>query len=697
MNKGSQTLALDGVHCANCVLKIERCLAELPGVELARGNATQRRLQLVWDEDHQSIDALKQKIRDLGYEASEIGSADAKPSETSLLPRLALAALGTMNIMAFSLSVWFGQVTDMGPGTMQFMHWLSAAIALPVMVYSGAVFHRPALRALRAGHMTMDTPITLAIWITFAGSLFETIRGAEDVYFDAVVSLIFFLLIGRVLEQAMRRRSACAAGNLREMMEVDATLIDDAGRLVATRASALRSGDRVQVQTGMRVPADGILTSANGAFDESALTGETMPRTRKQGEAVAAGAILIDGPVELTVTHVGSDSELGKIAQMIDDISSHKGHLQRLSDQFARGYIPLVLLGGAFGFLLWFFIFGAPFAEALKIAIAVLIVTCPCAAGLATPAVSSRAADLALQQGVIIKSGEALEALAETNMILLDKTGTASTPSARLNTTGLDPETIRDVQALAAASTHPKARAIVGESGTRPAEGVKEHKGLGVQSPSGARLGSAAFIGVDASLKDQDGLFYQAPNGQVVCIPIHEAARPDMQEFLQNARSMNIEVALHSGDTKGSVSRFAQTLGIDAWTANQRPNDKLTSINEAKAKGAHVMMIGDGINDAVALSGADVSVSFAGATDIAQSAASIVLTRPQLSLVPWVITLARSAQGLIKQNLAFATLYNVLTVPLALAGFLTPAIAALLMSSSSIIVLANGFRLRARS
>ncbi|WP_298921011.1 cation-translocating P-type ATPase [uncultured Roseobacter sp.] len=693
MSMVDDTLVLHGVRCAACVLKIERHLEQLPGVEIARGNATQKRMRLVWEDGSQSIASLIQDIRDLGYDATQIQVDQSAQKEPSLLPRLGVAAFGTMNIMAFSLSSWFGQATDMGPGSMQFMHWLSAGLAVPVMLYSGAVFHGPALRAMRHGRMTMDTPITLAIWITFAGSLYETIRGSEDVYFDAVVSLIFFLLIGRVLEQAMRRRTENAADNLRKLLDLTAHRIAPNGEVVPIPASDLVVGDRILVQSGARVPADGVLLSARGEFDESALTGETLPRPALRESPVAAGAIVTVGPVELKVSHVGAASQLGQLADLADQAASHKGRLQLLSDRFAQGYIPLVLIGGAFGFLLWYFVLGAPLSEALKIAIAVLIVTCPCAAGLATPAVTARAVNLALKAGIVVKSGRALEQLSEVDQIFLDKTGTASLP-VLVPDAMIDPQVLSAAQSLAASSRHPLAMALAAVDQTSPMSGAKEHPGQGISAPNGARLGNAEFVGLKGRAHTQTMLFYRDPNGQITQIAFDEAARPDLEPFLTRTVEMGLDVSLHSGDVPEAVARFAERNGVTHWCARQNPAQKLDQVAAMQAKGQHVLMIGDGINDSAALSGAHVSVSFAGATDIAQAAADVVLTRPQLSLIPKAIDLSRAARRLIAQNLAFSTAYNVLSVPLALAGFLTPALAALLMSSSSLVVLANGLRLR---
>ncbi|MVO16197.1 heavy metal translocating P-type ATPase [Parasedimentitalea huanghaiensis] len=693
MSAATQTFALQGVRCAGCVLKIERSLQALPGVQFARGNATQKRLRLIWDEDEHSLDGLTKSIQDLGYEASVLSGDTKGHQEPSLLPRLAAAAIGMMNIMAFSISVWSGLVTDMAAGTMQFMHWLSAAVALPVVLYSGSAFHTPALRAMRVGRMTMDTPITLAIWITFAASLFETWRGSDHVYYDAVVSLIFFLLIGRVLEQSLRRRSGDAAGNLRTLMEITAHRMEPDNTTVDIPADALRSGDRVLVASGERVPADGVLLSQQVELDESILTGETLPRCAIKGSEIAAGAVLQTGPAEIQVTRVGDAAYIGQMAQLVDDVVAHKGAMQKLSDRFAAGYIPLVLGGGGIGFLLWYFALGASFADALMIAVAVLVVTCPCAAGLATPAVTTRAVNLLMRAGVVVKSGDALETLGAVEHIYLDKTGTASNPTLTV-TTGLDVSVLNNARSLAASSQHPLARALMGEHSVAAVTGAVEVQGQGVEAPSGARLGSAEFTGAQTKEQEKPSLWYRAPSGEIEQITFDEAPRADLGVFLAQTSKLSLPVTLLSGDTKLAVKRFAQEQGFSDWLGEQKPKDKLQVVQTLQSGNTTALMVGDGINDSAALGGASVSASFSGATQIAQVAADILLLQPRLCLITDAIVLARQASQLIKQNLWFATVYNVITVPLALCGMLNPLIAALLMSSSSLIVLTNGLRLK---
>lgn len=691
MTQHSQSFAIQDARCAGCLLKIERKLADLPGVLTARTNATQKRLLLSWDETQQTAQSLIDEIGVLGYRAVEISTVSEK--ERSLLPQIALAGLGTMNTMAFSVSVWAGLVTDMGPDTILLMHWLSAVIATPVVIYSGAVFYGPALRALRARQLTMDTPISLAIWVTFIASLFELWRGASHVYFDAAVSLIFFLLIGRFMDQSLRRLSGDAADNLREMTRMTARLLTADGESEML-AEALTLGDEVMILTGERVPADGKLLTAIAECDESLFTGETVPRIVKKGQQLLAGSLLVAGPARMQVTQVvGAEAQISQMADLVAASSAHKGQMQAMADRFASGYVPLVLLSGLFGFCFWLFFLGAEFGDALMIAVAVLVVTCPCAAGLATPAVAARAVNLALRSGVIVKSGVALERLGEVDKIYLDKTGTASNPIPVVEE-DLPQDVATDIRSLAAASRHPLAQAISnqGQAGLD----ATEHVGQGVEARDGARLGSAGFVGAELAEAEQPTIWYRSSKGEVTPIPFRETANPSLESFLKDANSLGLPICLLSGDSEIPVRRFAETHGIACWHAKLSPQAKLNLITERQRSGRGVFMIGDGINDCAALAGAAVSGSFAGASHVAQVAADIVLLRPDLTAFTDAVALARNARRLIWQNLTFSTIYNVVTIPLALAGWLTPLLAAVFMSSSSLFVMLNALRLKAK-
>jgi Cu2+-exporting ATPase len=691
MSMQSLTFALDGVSCAGCLAKIERHLEQQNGVKLARGNATAARIRLVWDPTLQTAETLADQIRALGYDALPFAVGDAAPTDASLLPQLGLAGFAMMNIMAISIAVWAGTATDMGPGSMQFMHWISAALATPVVLYSGAVFYTPSVRALRSGHMTMDTPIAIAIAFTYGTSVFETLRGGTHVYFDAVTALVFFLLIGRVIERSLKRRSGDAAENLRNLMQINARREGPDGTLTTLPAENLRTGDIVVVETGARVPADGTLLSDYAQVDESAISGETLPRDVIKSQAITAGAIVFAGPARVQVTHVGDAAQIGKIAQMIADAAAHKGPTQRRADQFARSYVPLVLGGGGLGFALWYVVLGATFADALMIAVAVLVVTCPCAAGLATPAVSSRAVNLLMRAGIVVKSGDALERLGDIDSVIADKTGTLSTPLPHLRDDDCD---MRAAAAkLAAASTHPLAVMLCAGLDMPPETGLREVPGQGILGADGARLGSASFVGVDQNLA-HPALWYRSSDGQVQCFAFEETPRDGLPDFIAAMTDANLPLTLLSGDSHPSVAAFAASHNIQDWQAAATPSDKLAYLQNRMASGDRPLMFGDGINDAPALKAAYVSVSFASATEVAQVAADIVLTKPDPALVPRTIQTARVARHLIVQNLWFSAIYNVVTVPLALAGLLSPLLAAVLMSSSSIVVLANGLRLK---
>ena len=681
---------LDGVTCAGCMSKIETALGRQEGVILARGNTALKRIRLVWDPAKQSADSLIEAIGHIGYSAFPYQTSQPAKQEASLLTRLGIAGFSMMNIMAISFAVWIGLVTDMGPGSMQFLHGFSALLATPVVFYSASVFLVPSLRALKAGRMTMDTPISLAIIITYGASCFEFLRGASHVYFDAVVALVFFLLIGRVLERSLKRRSGDAADNLRSLMHMTARRQTPGGEMEDVSAEALSRGDVILVETGERVPADAELLSDSVQVDESVITGETLPRDLIKGQAVAAGAIIYAGPAMMRVTHVGEDAQLGRISQMIEQATSHTGSTQRLADRFARSYIPIVMLGGMIGFTLWYVILGAGFADALMIAVAVLVVTCPCAAGLATPAVSAHAVNRLLAAGIVVKSSDALERLGEVTIVVADKTGTLSS-LVLAPASNMSPEALR----LASSSRHPLARALAEGKMLEPIANALEVPGLGIESPNGARLGSARFVGAESSAEADPAVWFRSSNGTITKHNFCETPHAGVEAFLQGLSELDLPAFLLSGDQTGSVQRFAEKVGFKNWHAMLRPEHKLGHLQSMAAAGEKTLMFGDGINDAPALSAAHASVSFASATEVAQVAADVVLTRPAPELVPVAIRTARHARALIAQNLQFSAVYNAITVPLALAGYLSPALAAILMSSSSIIVLANGLRLKA--
>ncbi len=689
---GSASLncTVDGMRCGACALSIEHAISNINGVLQARVNATTHRLRLVWNPETVHPKRLLDAVTELGFEAHPFAMEGKQTTEQNLLVPLAVAGFGTMNIMAISFAVWSGLVTDMGVGTRTFLHALSAVIALPVTLYAGAVFYVPAARALRAGRMTMDVAISFAVLTTLAASLYETIRHGAHIYFDAAVSLVFFLLIGRVLDQALRRRASNASENLRALGQTSAIRLTDDGKSEHVTVDALVSGETILTPPGTRIAADGVLRSESTLVDESFLTGETLPRLVETGARVTAGSLVVDIAARIEVTTAGTATRLQDIADMLSAAEAAKGEDQRLADRFTRAYGPFVIGAALAGFMFWYTIAGVSLSEAIMIAVAVMIVTCPCAAGLATPAVLSRAINMLMARGVIVKNGDALERLGAISIAAIDKTGTLS--NARLSPDSrIEPTVLRAASELAANSTHPLAKALVHAypAGVRP--DVKEQVGRGLAASDESRLGSAKFVGVETDdTPSGPHLWYRSAEGVATQITFRDEAHPDAHQVVAGLVARQIKPVLISGDHPEVVEGFARDLGIPDWFGALSPEAKISFVKSCPHK---TLMVGDGLNDAPALGAAHASVSPGSSTDVAQNAADILMTGRSLLPLLGAIDIARQSRQLIKQNLYFAAFYNVVTIPVALAGGLTPLVAALLMSSSSILVMLNARRL----
>ncbi|MGH1483013.1 MAG: heavy metal translocating P-type ATPase [Geminicoccales bacterium] len=693
----SLSCSIDGMHCGACATKIERGLERVNGVALAQANATTKRLRIVWDPGLAKTADLIETVRGLGFTAHAYAEPGEKSrndqSETNLLIPLAVAGFGMMNIMGLSFASWAGLVSDMSAGTQALMHGLSAAIAVPVAVYAGAVFYSPAWTALRHGRMTMDLPITLAIITTMIASLHGTFTGSDHVYFDAAISLIFFLLIGRVLDQMLRRRSDAASSALRELSGGAARRLGMDGALECVLVDALKPGDTLLMSPGERIPVDGRLLSDQVEVEESLISGETLPKLKKKGDHVIGGSIVIGQAVRIDVTATSETSRLSTIADLMEAAENHRGRGQRLADRFARGYGPLVIGAALLGFLFWWLILDAAPTEAMMIAVAVLVVTCPCAAGLATPAVVTRAINRLMAEGVIVKSGDALERLAEIDAVLIDKTGTLTDASLQLDR-DTDWGALQAAAAIGANSAHPLARALVDACPGAVMTGVREVRGEGLEARDGARLGSASFVGL-GSQEPADGpvLWYRAAEAEPIALSFSDRPRPDAEALVSGLEQQGLSVSLISGDHRRAVADLAARIGIRDWHASMQPETKLRHVQRQSAAGERLLMIGDGLNDAPSLAAAHVSMSPSSAIAVTQTAADIILTGDRLTPAITAIDTARRAKKLIRENLIVATLYNVVTLPIALAGGLTPLIAAILMSSSSLLVMLNAMRI----
>ncbi|MPT23455.1 MAG: copper-translocating P-type ATPase, partial [Starkeya sp.] len=532
--------------------------------------------------------------------------------------------------------------------------------------YAGQPFFQSALRALKSRSLNMDVPITLGVLLALSVSVFETLHHAEHAYFDSAVMLLFFLLAGRYLDHAMRRRTRAEAGNLAALKAVTANRIEPDGRLVTVPAAAVKPGDEVMLRAGERAPVDGIVLSGTAAVDESLVTGETLPRSLSVGATVHAGSLIHDGVLRLKTVAAGEDTFLDEIERLLDKASTARGRYIRLADRAARLYAPMVHTTALLALVGWL-IAGASLHQAVLIAVAVLIITCPCAIGLAVPAVQVVATGALLKRGVLLRSGDALERLARIDQVAFDKTGTLTSGAPTVTSWPSDPEAVRLAAALAAASRHPVARALhAGHPQASPLAGAEEIPGEGLRAPwegGEIRLGRAAFCGLaplDAAPGETAGgeVWLTRPFHAPARFLIEDTPRPEAARVVAAFAAAGLPATLLSGDHPGAVARLAEAVGIGDWQADRRPGDKLARLVALRAQGRRVLMVGDGLNDAPALAGAFVSASFAHGAPASQSAADLVLPAGDLAALPVAWRVARRARGLILQNLILAALYN---------------------------------------
>ncbi|MBL8709319.1 MAG: cadmium-translocating P-type ATPase [Rhodospirillaceae bacterium] len=696
----SLTLMVDGLSCGACVWLIEQSLLRQPGVVSARVSLSTRRLNLVWQAGMADPAQLAGLVQRLGYrllpcDPARLASAEEKQAR-ELLRCLAVAGFAAGNIMLLSVSVWSGHAADMAAGTRDLLHWISGLIALPAIAYAGRPFFRSAWHALRAGRTNMDVPISLAVILAPGVSLVETFQSGPHAYFDSAVTLLFFLLIGRYLDHRARYRARALGEQLLALNAVAATVLEADGTRRDIPPTALRPGMVLLVGAGQRIPADGIVTEGASEIDTSTVTGETLPRGITAGGQVYAGTLNLSAPIRLRVAAAGEATLLADIIRLMEAAETRRGRFVQLADRVARHYAPVVHVTALAAFLGWWLLGGMAWQDALMIAVAVLIITCPCALALAVPVVQVVASQRLMRSGVLLKSGDALERLQSINHVVFDKTGTltlgrltlVNDPPARL---------LRLAAGIAANSRHPLARALAQAATAAPVlSPVEECPGQGMiwHGPEGDwRLGSARFAGEPDDGTQMAVLWLVGPRGEKVRFDLADELRPDAADTIAQLKARGLAIEICSGDRAAPVTAIASRLGIDTSHAQMDPAAKVRHLQSLAAQGRRVLMIGDGINDAAALAAAHVSMAPASGAEISQSAADIVFQGERLAPISLALTTARRSHNLMRQNLMLALCYNLAAVPLAVLGFVTPLLAAIAMSSSSILVILNSLRL----
>lgn len=694
-------LIVPDVHCAGCIAKIESGLSGVAGVQDARLNLTTRRLRVtlgrMGDEGEvaAAVEAMGYDCRP--YDAAEAGSTVEDAEGRKLLRALAVAGFAAGNVMLLSVSVWSGAEGV----TRDLFHWVSALIALPAIAIAGQPFFGSAWRALKARTLNMDVPISLAVILAGILSLNAVANSGEEAFFDAAVMLLFFLLVGRYLDHRVRARARSAVSQLLSLWSAEATLVrgDQTHRV---SVDDITVGDLVLVAAGERIPVDGEVVSGLTEIDRSVVTGESDPVSCTIGDRVQAGAMNLSAPLTLRVTATGEDTWLAQVVQLMEEAESGRSRHVRLADQAAKIYAPAVHLAAALTFAGWM-IAGAGWGEALWIAVSVLIITCPCALGLAVPAVQVVASGALFREGILVKDGGALERLAEADRAVFDKTGTLTTGEPSVASMSIPDDLVGVAATLARQSRHPLATAFsVSQEAASPVllKNVVEHPGQGLSALwNGAevRLGSRAFAGsADAPIPDCPELWFSVDGGTAGQVLFADNLRTGAAEVIAELDAKGFAPTLLSGDHAAAVRRAARAAGLDDWKAELRPEDKIAALEEMKRSGQKPLMVGDGINDGPALSAAHVSMAPASASDVGRAAADLVFMNEGLGAVTTAIAVARKARRLILQNFALAGIYNAIAIPIAVLGGASPLVAAIAMSGSSVVVTLNALRLRRR-
>lgn len=693
-------LSVPGAHCGGCIAAVERALSDLDGVVSARLNLTTRRATIKWRRGA-SAPPMIEALSNAGFEShlSSPDKTDNDPQLGRLFRATAVAGFAAMNIMLLSVSVWAGA----DGATRQTFHLLSALIAIPAIAYSGRVFFESAWSALRSGRSNMDVPISIGILLTLALSLHETLRNEAHAYFDAAASLIFFLLIGRTLEYLMRQKARTAVLGLARMMPHGAYVLAADGSPRFTNTDDIVIGDQLLVAPGDRVPLDGCVASGIADVDASMVTGESAPETVGVGDTVLAGMLNLNGSLVVRVARASGSSFVADMVRLMEAAEVGRAGYRRLADRAARLYSPLVHSLSALAFLGWLIATG-DWHRALTIAISVLIITCPCALGLAVPMVQVAAARRLFERGIALKDGSALERLAEADTAVFDKTGTLTTGDITITETSATGSDLDAARALASKSRHPVSRAIAAlpfSKGEVALADFTERPGEGLEGRVGSvpyRLGRAewALAGKSADLPVFTGPVLARNGAMVGHFEVTDPLRPEAIETLCALRKRGFDIRILSGDAAPVVSRVAAAVGADSSMAGLLPREKVERLDALREEGRNVLMVGDGLNDAPALAAAHVSMAPASAADVGRAAADLVFFRESLGAVEEALQVACEARRLVRQNLALAIGYNALVIPIALVGLVTPLMAAVAMSLSSILVIANALRISRR-
>ena len=707
-------LSIDNIHCGGCVRRCERSVESMPGVVDFQVNLSTRRAQLIWQPENIQLSAILTALNESGYPAhpydQQRQEARQKQVRNLALRRLAVAGFGMMQVMMFSVALYAGDFQDMDSATKNFLCWMSLLVALPVVLYSARVFFVNAWQGLRHKQLGMDLPVSMAIGGAFLASCWATVSGEGEVYFDSVTMFTFLLLLGRFLELSARLKAARFSEDLVDLLPPTALRLEgDKQQTVPVPVLELKLGDCVLVKPGAAVPIDGKVLTGTSTVDEALLTGESTPRTKRQGDQLIGGSVNVESPLTVQVEKVGNDTVLAAMTRLLNRAQLEKPHLARLADQIASWFVGVLLLLATAVFLWWWQIDPD---NAFWITLSVLVVTCPCALSLATPTALTAASGTLTRLGLLPTRGHALETLAKVNHIVFDKTGTLTQGRPTLEQV----QVLRDVSSdeclsIAASleqySEHPIAKALGNAAGSiLEAKQVSAEPGSGVEGwvqGRRYRIGSVKFSAALSSTVNIPEIHNSGSGmtlvglgdeqGLLALFKLSDELRPQAKSTIKALQTLGLNVEILSGDSTTAVTRIADKLGISHFSSQLSPQDKLTRLQALQAQGEIVAMVGDGVNDSPVLAQAQVSIAMGSGSEIARSNADMVLLSEQLGDLVQGVVIARHTLNVIRQNLTWALTYNALALPLAAMGFVAPWLAAIGMSFSSLVVVLNALRL----
>ncbi len=708
------SLILEGIVCAACVWLNEKHVKSLQGVIDFRVNYSTHRASLKWDNDQIKLSEVLQAIVDIGYNAHPFdpGRMETiqKKEKSAALRRIAVAGVGMMQVMMPAIAIYIGDSSDMTDSMRQFLRWVSLLITTPVVFYSSRVFFTSAWRDLKRGIFGMDVPVSLAIGSAYIASVWATLTNTGEVYFDSVVMFTFFLLLGRFLEMGARHKAGQVADELVRLLPQTATRINPDNTQTVIAANELALEDTVLIKPGETIPADGLIIEGNSSVNESLLTGESLPLNKHIDDEVIGGTLNVESPLTIRVKKLGDSTLLSSIIRLLDRAQSEKPDLAKFADKSAGWFVILLLLIATAVFIFWWY---KDPSQAFWIALSVLVITCPCALSLATPAALTATTGNLTSKGVLTTRGHALETLAKVTHVVFDKTGTLTRGMHKLSCTEItgtlsEAECLDIVAGLEAASEHPLSKALSAASETpENLVQLRSESGKGVEGKLNNkkyRVGSSDYVAeiigdkLPRSKMTTDShlsaVYFGRQSEWLAVLFLEDEIRAESKNAIKLMKALGLKVSLLSGDSINAVKSVAETLGIENYQPRLLPADKLNALQKMQSRGHVVAMIGDGVNDAPVLAAANVSIAMGKGSQLAQASADMILLNENLNQLPFAFDLARRMQAVIRQNFSWAIVYNLVAIPIAAMGFITPWMAAIGMSLSSILVVLNALRLK---